>query len=237
MQHRLSRLKGDLGKGRLSLHDQCEANNQLLHESPHEESTSVDNPLIIARTFYSCQPKRLRSTWDRQPSFGPLASDQVTPAELDVSASVAVMASPRKTASRDQTIQFLTLRQAAELLGITADTLRAQIHRGRLKASKVGRDWLVDQDELERYERESRRRTSSNKTHSDDLDRRSRQDRLGRVLGRVPVDAPNFDQRRLYEPTLMARSRSSDGIASGGMSLEGAACPLASIRPTSQAGV
>ncbi len=49
----------------------------------------------------------------------------------------------------------MTLREAAGLLGITPDTLRAQIHRGRLKAVKVGRDWHVAVDELARYERES----------------------------------------------------------------------------------
>ena len=50
-----------------------------------------------------------------------------------------------------------TLRSAAARLGITADTLRAQIQRGRLTATKLGRDWLVDDGEVERYRRMSLR--------------------------------------------------------------------------------
>jgi excisionase family DNA binding protein len=52
-----------------------------------------------------------------------------------------------------------TLREAAAELGITPDTLRAQIQRGRLRAVKVGRDWLVDPAELERYRVTSLRRS------------------------------------------------------------------------------
>ena len=50
---------------------------------------------------------------------------------------------------------LLTLREAAPRLGITADTLRAQIRRGRLHATKLGRDWIVDAAEVARYERTS----------------------------------------------------------------------------------
>lgn len=47
---------------------------------------------------------------------------------------------------------LLRLREAAAHLGITADTLRAQIRRERLNATKFGRDWLVDESEVVRYE-------------------------------------------------------------------------------------
>jgi excisionase family DNA binding protein len=50
---------------------------------------------------------------------------------------------------------LLTLREAAAQLGITADTLRAQVRRRRLRASKLGRDWLVEAGEVARYERTS----------------------------------------------------------------------------------
>ena len=50
---------------------------------------------------------------------------------------------------------LLTLRDAAARLGITADTLRAQIRRRRLRATKLGRDWLVEEAEVARYERTS----------------------------------------------------------------------------------
>lgn len=50
---------------------------------------------------------------------------------------------------------LMTLRTAGERLAITPDTLRAQIRRGRLRATKLGRDWLVEDGEVARYERES----------------------------------------------------------------------------------
>jgi len=52
-------------------------------------------------------------------------------------------------------VALLTLREAAAKLGITADTLRAQIRKGRLRATKLGRDWVVEADEVARYERTS----------------------------------------------------------------------------------
>ena len=53
---------------------------------------------------------------------------------------------------------MITLVEAARRLGVTPDTLRAQVHRKKLLATKVGRDWLVEEDEVERYRRESKRR-------------------------------------------------------------------------------
>jgi excisionase family DNA binding protein len=50
---------------------------------------------------------------------------------------------------------LMTLRKAAGQLGITADTLRAQIRRERLRAIKLGRDWLVEAGEVTRYQRDS----------------------------------------------------------------------------------
>lgn len=48
----------------------------------------------------------------------------------------------------------LGLAEAAELLGVSHATLRAQVHRGRLRAFKVGRDWLVTDEEIARYRNE-----------------------------------------------------------------------------------
>ena len=52
---------------------------------------------------------------------------------------------------------MLTLSEAAARLGVTAATLRWQIHNGKLKARKVGPLWVVSEKEVERYGRESRR--------------------------------------------------------------------------------
>lgn len=52
----------------------------------------------------------------------------------------------------------MTLVEAAELLGLTPDTLRQQIHAGKLRASKKGRDWHVTPGEVRRYQLENRRK-------------------------------------------------------------------------------
>lgn len=48
-----------------------------------------------------------------------------------------------------------TLAEAAELLGLSVNTVRHQREAGRLSAAKYGRDWLVEDREIERYRRES----------------------------------------------------------------------------------
>lgn len=45
----------------------------------------------------------------------------------------------------------MTLIEAAKLLGVSADYLRVAANRGALKAEKFGRDWLVSNEEVERY--------------------------------------------------------------------------------------
>ena len=51
----------------------------------------------------------------------------------------------------------MTLKEAAETLGVDPATLRQQIANGKLKARKVGRDWLVTAAQVERYRAEHRR--------------------------------------------------------------------------------
>jgi excisionase family DNA binding protein len=51
----------------------------------------------------------------------------------------------------------VTLTEAAVVLGVTAATLRQQIHNGKLRAVKRGRDWWVTAREVERYRQDSRR--------------------------------------------------------------------------------
>jgi excisionase family DNA binding protein len=52
---------------------------------------------------------------------------------------------------------LLTLVEAAKRLGVAPATLRAQVHRDKLRAAKVGRDWLVEEAEVERYRRGSQK--------------------------------------------------------------------------------
>jgi excisionase family DNA binding protein len=51
----------------------------------------------------------------------------------------------------------VTLKEAAERLGLSPTTLRLQILKGKLKATKRGRDWWVTPKEVERYSQEHRR--------------------------------------------------------------------------------
>jgi excisionase family DNA binding protein len=48
----------------------------------------------------------------------------------------------------------MTLIEAARTLGLAPSTLRWQVRKGRLAATKVGRDLHIDSAEVERYARE-----------------------------------------------------------------------------------
>lgn len=50
----------------------------------------------------------------------------------------------------------MTTVEVARSLGIDPATVRQQIAAGRLRATKVGRDWAIAPSEVERYRRESR---------------------------------------------------------------------------------
>lgn len=47
--------------------------------------------------------------------------------------------------------KLLTLREVAEELSVSAYTLREWIRQGRMRALKIGRDWRVEQKEMERF--------------------------------------------------------------------------------------
>lgn len=48
----------------------------------------------------------------------------------------------------------LTTSQAAAALGITPRAVQQAITRGKLKATKAGRDWLIKTRDVEAYRRE-----------------------------------------------------------------------------------
>jgi excisionase family DNA binding protein len=49
-----------------------------------------------------------------------------------------------------------TTIEAAQILGISPITVRAQIYRKQLNAQRRGRDWFIAAEELMRYQREQR---------------------------------------------------------------------------------
>lgn len=51
--------------------------------------------------------------------------------------------------------KFITLAEAGEILGRSPSTLRHQAQLGRLRAQLVGKTWIVDVREVERYRLES----------------------------------------------------------------------------------
>ena len=57
----------------------------------------------------------------------------------------------RALAAMDSPEQLLTLTEAADESGLSAATLRKQIHNGRLSAVKRGRDWMVAEHALWNY--------------------------------------------------------------------------------------
>jgi excisionase family DNA binding protein len=52
----------------------------------------------------------------------------------------------------------VTLTEAAQSLRLSPATLRQQIAAGKLRATKWGRDWMVEPEEIERYRREHLRK-------------------------------------------------------------------------------
>jgi excisionase family DNA binding protein len=54
--------------------------------------------------------------------------------------------------------ELIGIPAAATLLGLAPTTLRHQIKNGKLRATKVGRDWLLAPDEVERYRLEHRQK-------------------------------------------------------------------------------
>ena len=52
---------------------------------------------------------------------------------------------------------MMTLPEAARSLGVAPSTLRLQVKLGKLRATKLSRDWYVAPEEVERYRRESLR--------------------------------------------------------------------------------
>lgn len=51
----------------------------------------------------------------------------------------------------------MTLPEAAKELGVAPSTLRHQIKNGKLRATKVARDWFIKVEEVDRYRRENRK--------------------------------------------------------------------------------
>lgn len=43
-------------------------------------------------------------------------------------------------------MELISLAEYAKLHGVTQDAIRHRVHRGALKAQKIGRNWVIDKD-------------------------------------------------------------------------------------------
>lgn len=75
----------------------------------------------------------------------------------------------------------LTTQQASQYLGVTPQRVLALIHSGRLPAVKLGRDWLIARQDLEKFEK---RPQGNHKLTADQI----REIRYMARDGRTPVD-------------------------------------------------
>lgn len=48
-------------------------------------------------------------------------------------------------------LRFITTQQAAKELGYTLQHVRLLIRQGKIRAIKLGRDWVMQPDELKRF--------------------------------------------------------------------------------------
>ena len=53
------------------------------------------------------------------------------------------------------TDELLTTKQAAELIGYHPEYIRQLVKAGKLKAEKIGRDWLIPKSKLLAYARKA----------------------------------------------------------------------------------
>jgi len=53
--------------------------------------------------------------------------------------------------TKDLTTKYITTARAAEILGVLPTSINHLIYQGKLKAEKVGRDWLVLAPSLAKY--------------------------------------------------------------------------------------
>ena len=51
-------------------------------------------------------------------------------------------------------LNYITCAQAAETLGFTHDHVRKLINQGKIKAEKLGRNWIIERKNLEKIHRQ-----------------------------------------------------------------------------------
>lgn len=72
----------------------------------------------------------------------------------------------------------LTTTEAAKILNLQPRTIRSHIERSVIAAEKKGRDYLISQEEIERFQRERRGRGKPRKEHEHATEEQCESDRI-----------------------------------------------------------
>lgn len=54
--------------------------------------------------------------------------------------------------------KHFTTAQAAEQMGVTADTVKCYCNTGRIEGEKIGNNWMIPQSEIKRYLKDENQR-------------------------------------------------------------------------------
>lgn len=68
---------------------------------------------------------------------------------------------------------FLTIKQAADELGMSPSGVHQALRHNRMTGSKVGRDWYISQSEVARYKAEPRKRGPKTRAQKELAERNS----------------------------------------------------------------
>lgn len=68
---------------------------------------------------------------------------------------------------REGTMDMYTTKQAAAVLDLELRTVSTYIRRGVLNAQKYGRDWMLSEKEVKRYQRERKQSGRPKKLQND----------------------------------------------------------------------
>jgi uncharacterized protein YuzE len=135
---------------RLSDDRRREAFSTLVSRSGVTMYISYNQELDVLEIELASKPARYSGTMQILPDV-----------EIDIGADGAPLAIEISNASRkypraelaqfEQSSVWLSLREAAESIGFSPDTLRVQVNNGRLAAKKKGNTWLTTVQWLEDY--------------------------------------------------------------------------------------
>lgn len=99
-------------------------------------------------------PRPMQRDWDAEEAEARAQSSRER--ELFTAALIRFGPLPEPPAVQyPSALDLISLKEAAQRLGLSPETLRSAIHRGKMTGHKYGRDWLVEESEVAWYEMRS----------------------------------------------------------------------------------